>query len=251
MSMKFRSQLQVDNIDDPFIANLWEVILPELDISMYVNSSISNNTAKYAPIVEEITFAPLGFENSTDIRAITTYYNIPLDKKDAKEANISLYCENDMKAQYYLKAWREMMFNEEHEFYYEPWQYKRDIIVNFYGLSSETPVIQYYLKGAYPILQDDITLKYSRTPNRFIITQKFNVDRVIIQNYNQNGRNGLLGTAVGLASTLAEAAGNIKKIGANTLTNAILSSKQKAIGVTPQQQDNAYGTDYPKIKNQK
>ena len=135
---------------------------------------------QYRPIVEEITFAPLGFENSKNIRAITTYYNVPVDKQDAKEANITFYCDTNMRAQYYIRAWRAMIFNEEDEYYYLPYQYKRDILVYFYGLGSVSPIITYRLKGCYPLLQDDFTLKYSKDAERVRISQKFNVDRVII-----------------------------------------------------------------------
>ena len=171
MSYNFRSQLQIDNLPDPMITNRWEVIMPELFLP---------NGEKYRPIIEEITFAPLGFENSKNIRAITTYYNVPVDKQDAKEANITFYCDTNMTAQYYLKAWRSMIFNEEDEYYYLPYQYKRDILVYLYGLGTLTPTIAYRLKGCYPLLQDDFSFKYSKQADRLRISQKFNVDRVII-----------------------------------------------------------------------
>ena len=147
---------------------------------------------QYRPIVEEITFAPLGFENSKNIRAITTYYNVPVDKQDAKEANITFYCDTNMRAQYYIRAWRAMIFNEEDEYYYLPYQYKRDILVYFYGLGSVSPIITYRLKGCYPLLQDDFTLKYSKDAERVRISQKFNVDRVIIGEKIGVGGSGLM-----------------------------------------------------------
>ena len=236
MSSKFRSQLNVDNIQDPFISNLWEVMLPELSISHMVPG---NNS--YAPIVEEITFAPLGFEHSPDIRAITTYYSVPIDKRDAQEANITMYCENDMKAQYYIKAWQEMMFNQEHEFYYEPWQYKRDIIINMYSPTESTPVLQYFLKGCFPLLQNDIQLKYSKQPGRLTITQKFNVDRVVLKPYSQSGRGNSLSTIVNSVTGIVSSVQNIAKNGVSTIMNSIMSSKNKSNGVTPKDADNTFG----------
>lgn len=236
MSTRFRSQLNVDNIQDPFIGNLWEVIMPELNISYFVPG---NN--KYRPIVEEITFAPLGFENSNNIRAITTYYNVPVDKQDAKEANITMYCENDMKAQYYIEAWREMIFNREHEFYYSPWQYKRDIIISMYSHSETTPVLQYFLKGCYPLLQQDITLKYSRTPDRLTMTQKFNVDRVSIKPYTAMGTSSSLTTTINAITGTINAVQNIAKTGINDVVTGIMNSKNKSNGIDPKRADDEFG----------
>lgn len=237
MSTKFRSQLSVDNIQDPFISNLWEVLLPELYISHFVPGNDS-----YAPIVEEITFAPLGFDHSQDIRAITTYYSVPVDKQDAKEANITMYCENDMKAQYYIKAWQEMMFNQQHEFYYEPWQYKRDIIINMYSPAESTPVLQYFLKGCFPLLQNDISLKYSKQPGRLTITQKFNVDRVAIKPYANIGRSeGSLTSVVQSVTGVVSSVQNIARNGVNTVVGAIMNSKNKSSGITPKDADDEFG----------
>ena len=176
MSLRFRSQLQVDMMPDEQIDNRWEVVMPK----MKLETKLGNLNYPYYPIVESIHFAPLGFKNSTNVRAVTTYYNIPVDKEDAKEANITMYCDTGMLAQYYIQAWKNLMFNKEHEFYYYPWQYKRDIYVLFYGFGSSTvPTARYILKGCYPITQSDFELQYSRDPKRLRITQKFNVDRVI------------------------------------------------------------------------
>jgi hypothetical protein len=239
MSIKFQTQLSVDNIEDPMLNNMWEVIMPELDISAYTQSPVGLDAwlgyKQFAPIVEEITFAPLGFKNSTDIRAGTTFYNIPLDKLDAKEANLTFYCDKQMKTQFYLKAWKDTIFNEEHEFYYLPYQYKKDIFVYFYGLTetmaTTTPVIQYCLKGCYPITQDDITLKYSKNADRLRITQKFNVDRVIVDNYNTNS-----------ISKIAKGLGNIASAAnPRQVVKNIFSSTFSATGIDYKSQDNSYG----------
>jgi hypothetical protein len=210
MSLKFRSQLQVDNLPDPMTSNRWEVIMPEMNIGYLLGGNVGwswldAQNGRYSPIVEEITFAPLGFKNSQDIRAITNYYNVPVDKQDAKEANITFYCDTNMKAQYYIKAWREMVFNEADEYYYLPYQYKRDILVYFYGLGSTTPVISYKLKGCYPLLQDDFSLKYSKQAERLRISQKFNVDRVIISGGYGSGISSVLGSVGNIANNLRNA----------------------------------------------
>lgn len=187
MSLRFRSQLNVDLLPDEQLDNRWEVIMPGISLTEAISGSgysslgfLTNvNLSKYYPIVEEIIFAPLGFKNSQNIRAVTNYYNVPVDKEDAKEANITMFCDSGMLAQYYLMAWRGQMFNAAHEFYYYPWQYKKDIVVLFYGAGSAAPVAKFTLKGCYPLFQDDYKLKYSREPNRLTLTQKFNVDRVV------------------------------------------------------------------------
>lgn len=177
MSIRFRSQLQIDMMPDEQLDNRWEVVMPRLTIK---SETLGGIGFPYTPIVESIHFAPLGFKNSTDIRAITNYYNVPLDKEDSKEANITFFCDTGMMVQYYISKWKSMMFNSEHEFYYLPWQYKRDIYVFFFGMGSAVPVAQFILKGCYPIMQSDYELQYSREPKRLRITQKFNVDRVVM-----------------------------------------------------------------------
>ena len=176
MSLRFRTQLQVDMMPDEQVDNRWEVVMPKMRLE---SKTLWGLGYPYYPIVESIHFAPLGFKNSTNIRAITTYYNIPIDKEDAKEANITFYCDTGMLVQYYIQAWKDLIFNQEHEFYYYPWQYKRDIYVLFYGYGGTIPTAKYILKGCYPITQSDFELQYSRDPKRLRITQKFNVDRVI------------------------------------------------------------------------
>lgn len=175
MSLRFRSQLSIDMMPDEQIDNRWEVIMPKMNLP----TGIGGINYPYYPIVESIHFAPLGFKNSTNIRAITTYYNMPVDKEDAKEANITMFCDTGMLAQYYIQAWKDLIFNQDHEFYYYPWQYKRDITVLFFGVGGAVPTARFLLKGCYPITQSDFELQYTRDPKRLRITQKFNVDRVI------------------------------------------------------------------------
>ena len=174
MSLRFQSQLSVDMMPDEQIDNRWEVVMPKMQLQTGIGINYP-----YYPIVESIHFAPLGFKNSTNVRAVTTYYNVPIDKEDAKEANLTMYCDTGMLAQYYIKSWKKLIFNEDHEFYYYPWQYKRDIYVLFYGFGGTIPTAKYILKGCYPITQSDFELQYTRDPKRLRITQKFNVDRVI------------------------------------------------------------------------
>lgn len=157
---------------DEQLDNRWEVVMPRFDVDFL----------PYTPIVESIHFAPLGFKNSTDNRAVTNYYNVPIDKDDSRDANITFFCDTGMMAQYYISEWKSMVFNQEHEFYYYPWQYKRDIYVYFFGAGSAVPVARFVLKGCYPITQSDYELQYSRDPKRLRITQKFNVDRVMMDN---------------------------------------------------------------------
>lgn len=179
MSLRFQSQLSVDMMPDEQIDNRWEVVMPKMQLQTGIGINYP-----YYPIVESIHFAPLGFKNSTNVRAVTTYYNVPVDKEDAKEANITFYCDTGMLIQYYIQEWKDLIFNQEHEFYYYPWQYKRDIYVLFYGVANLAafPTMVYILKGCYPIMQSDFELQYTRNPKRLRITQKFNVDRVITDN---------------------------------------------------------------------
>lgn len=238
MSLRFRSQLQIDNLPDPQTTNRWEVIMPELMIGHLMDGF--NKKETYQPIIEEINFAPLGFMNSQNIRAITTYYNVPIDKMDAKEANLTFYCDANMRAQYYIKAWRDMIFNEDDEFYYLPYQYKRDILVYFYDMGGTSPAIQFKLKGCYPLLQDDFHLFYSKQAKRLTINQKFNVDRVIISHREGSGglSNGIhdLGTAIAGIGNMINPANLTSKL----INSALSAAGVKPAGQTGAQQDSSY-----------
>lgn len=223
MGYRFQHQLQVDNLPDPMLDNAWEVIMPQIDIRQYLgtnekdNENVSGkiwslaNSTIYAPIVEQIVFAPAGFKNSQDIRAVTHFYGIPEDTEEAKEINLTFYCDTSLMVQYYLYAWREQIFNREHEFYYMPHQYKKDIVVLMYGNHNTLASMKYILKGCYPILQDDFELTYTRTPKRMRITQKFNVDRVeldktflsrsIANNWFTNSVHNVFANAAGRAAS--------------------------------------------------
>lgn len=184
---RFQHQLQVDNISDPMLNNAWEVVMPPIDLTATAlggtdghSVNYINGARNYTPIVEQIVFAPAGYKNSQDIRAITNYYNIPEDREDAKEATLTFFCDTSMLPQYYIQAWKRQMFDYENEFYYMPHQYKKDIVVVFFGAHDSIPTAKYTLKGCYPLMQSDFELSYTRTPKRMRITQKFNVDRVTI-----------------------------------------------------------------------
>lgn len=196
MGYRFQHQLQVDHLSDPMLDNAWEVIMPPVDLTPILEQVPGNplltpgdfqsfgagmsGAKNYSPIVEQIVFAPAGYRNSQDIRAITNFYNIPEDREDAKEATLTFYCDTSMLPQYYIAAWKNCMFNYVHEFYYMPHQYKKDIVVLLYGASDSMATVKYTLKGCYPLLQSDFELSYTRTPKRMKLTHKFNVDRVVI-----------------------------------------------------------------------
>lgn len=191
MGYRFQHQLQVDNIADPMLDNAWEVIMPSVDLTAMLQSDSFDlgpltfsygfpGAEAYSPVVEQIVFAPAGYKNTQDIRAITNFYNVPEDREDAKEAMLTFYCDTSMLPQYYIAAWKACMFDYENEFYYMPHQYKKDIVVLFYGTNSSVATAKYTLKGCYPLLQSDFELSYTRTPKRMRLTHKFNVDRVVI-----------------------------------------------------------------------
>lgn len=185
MSIRFRSQLNIDLMPDEQLDNRWEVMMPMLKIPMseseFPKVGVTDYSGyPYMPTVEAIHFSPLGFKSTTNNRAVTNFYNVPSDKEDSRDTNITMYCDTGMIVQYYLAVWKKMVYNVEHEFYYQPWQYKKDIEVYFYGAGSVMPSAHFTLKGCYPTVQSDFELQYSRDPKRLRITQKFNVDRVSV-----------------------------------------------------------------------
>lgn len=109
--LRFASQVQVDNLPDEMTDNLWEVVMPTIPIE---NSYLTYN---YTPIVEQITFAPKCFDND-EIRVNTRFYNMPKDRQGLGDCKITMFCDKGMMPVYYLKQWRSLIFNAEHQFYY-------------------------------------------------------------------------------------------------------------------------------------
>ena len=206
MSLRFTSQLNVDNLPDEQLNDQFEVIMPELEID-YVprdnpdpskGEGLGNRTfwssvtgMKYRPIVEEITF---GFKNfSTDTRRIRTgWYNVPRDIESYHDVKITMFCPNTMETQHYLEAWRRLIFNDAGEYYNSFLLYKKNIDVFVYGPGG-TGVVgntlglvgnflntksHYTLQGCFPYKEQDFELQYTDDPKRLRILAWFKVDSI-------------------------------------------------------------------------
>ena len=98
MSLRFASQLAIDNLPDEQLSDQFEVIMPELDISGTDAAGLSLsvlgvdfNLYAYRPIVEEIVFGQMNF--TTDTRRIRTgWYNVPKDIEGYHDCKINLFC---------------------------------------------------------------------------------------------------------------------------------------------------------------
>lgn len=189
MSLRFSSQLQVDNLPDEQITDQFEVIMPELSLDGKNRTGIGGFFGalagiKYRPIVEEITFGHMNFV--TDTRRVRTgWYNVPKDIENYHEVGITMFCSTNMQTQYYLEAWKRLIYNPEGEYYYRGSHYKRNIEVYIYGPAGNgivgellSPKCHYTLKGCFPFAQDDFKFKYSNEPERFRILAKFKVDAI-------------------------------------------------------------------------
>lgn len=194
MSLRFQSQLQVDNIADTQLDNQFEVIMPSLPLlsdkstSWTSLSGILNNTglSTYTPIVEEITFGVKNF--TTDTRRVRTgWCNVPADIENYRDVTLTFYCSSGMLTQYYLAAWKSLIFDADGEYYNPMAVYKKNIEVFFYGAGNIGAIVpeaaHYTLKGCFPYSQEIYKLKYSNEPQRLRITQLFKVDAVVA-NYN-------------------------------------------------------------------
>ena len=200
MSLRYQSQIQVDLLPDEQTNNRFEVLMPFISLTKGSGtgsigtsfSAIASSAAQYTPIVESITFSPQAF-NTSFTRLSTNYWGYPQDKQSLKNVNITLYLDVGNLAMYYLEAWKNLMFNQEYEYYYPPQRYKKDIVVLFYGLKGVVPSTIYYLRGCFPIETSAFELAYSKDPKRLTVTQTFSVDRV---EYNQTT------ALLGITSTL-------------------------------------------------
>lgn len=193
MSLRFASQVAIDNLPDEQFTDQFEVIMPALDLNGnnqrstigQIFSSLSGMS--YRPIVEEISFGLMNF--TTDTRRIRTgWYNVPKDIENYHDVKLTLFCSANMLTQYYLDAWKALVFNKKGEYFYPGINYKKNIEVFMYGpggtgvLGSLVPKLHFTLKGCFPVQQEDYKLEYTDSPQRFRIPVTFKVDAVVRDN---------------------------------------------------------------------
>lgn len=93
-----------------------------------------------------------------------------------------MFCDANMLTQYYLSAWRSMVFNGSGEYFYPGSLYKKNIDVYIYGpgnIQAEAlATCHFILMGCFPSSQDNYKLAYSMEPKRLTLTQTFKVDKV-------------------------------------------------------------------------
>ena len=185
MSLRFASQLAIDNLPDEQFTDQFEVIMPELSLDGNEDKRFLSTLTgmKYRPIVEEISFGLMNF--STDTRRVRTgWYNVPKDIEGYHDVKLTLFCSSNMITQYYLEAWKNLIFNKQGEYYYSGMNYKKNIEVFMYGsgggtIGSLVPNFHYTLKGCFPYSQEDFKLEYTDSPQRFRIPVSFKVDAVV------------------------------------------------------------------------
>ena len=199
--LRFQTGLQVDYLADEATDDRFEVIMPKLDLLNYSNNRASCNCScgslnfgtlwdkfssivgltSYQPIVEDITFKPLSFKTETR-RVRTGYYNVASDIEPYGDVSITMFCDANMLTQYYLSAWRSMVFNGSGEYFYPGSLYKKNIDVYIYGpgnIQAEAlATCHFILVGCFPSSQDSYKLAYSMEPKRLTLTQTFKVDKV-------------------------------------------------------------------------
>lgn len=180
MSLRFTSQLLIDNLPDEQLEDQFEVIMPELDIG---------GNVKYRPIVEEIEFGVRNFNSSTR-RVRTGWVGVADDIERYHAANITMFCSTGMLTQQYLTAWRQLIYNEEGEYYNPLHVYKKNIKVMFFGSgmirTNTKPKFSFILKGCFPMAQDNFRLQYTMEPKRLTIQARFNVDTVVYDTQEAN-----------------------------------------------------------------
>lgn len=190
MGLRFQSQLQVSNLPDEALENQFEVIMPKIDcinawnsVSTGLSGIFSTSTlTSYQPIVEEINFGVRNFKTNNR-RVRTGWCNVPEDIEQYKDVSITMFCSAGMLTQYYLAAWKSLMFDSDGE-YYNPMQfYKKNIEVFFYGPGNvgieAAATAHYTLQGCFPYSQENFKLKYASEPQRLRITQTFKVDKIV------------------------------------------------------------------------
>ena len=93
------------------------------------------------------------------------------------------YCSVGMLTQYYLETWKNLVFNQDGEYYNQANFYKRNIEVYFYGVGNVgqgLPLAAHYtLVGCFPTKQSPYKLRYSSSPKRLVLTQSFKMDKIL------------------------------------------------------------------------
>lgn len=196
MSLRFQSQLMIDNLPDEQLNDQFEVIMPELPLLSLPQDKSNPSTwniikgmvgggteVKYRPIVEEITFGTLNF--STETRRVRTgWLNVPSDIENWHDVAITMFCPASMATHMYLNTWKRMIFNRNGEYYNSMSYYKKNITVIVHGpmksLGSAIGIgaMQFTLKGCFPKTQEDFKFEYSDDPKRFRVLAHFSVDKV-------------------------------------------------------------------------
>lgn len=201
--LRFQSAIQIESLPDEQIDSQFEVMMPTLYLSEEQRSTAlsgswtsasgiwnnittlgANMVSAYTPIVEEISFGVRNFGTNTR-RVRTGWCNVPDDIKNYQDVSITFFCSSGMLIQYYLEAWKRLIFNDKGEYYNPMRMYKKDIEVYFYGPGNINlgvgglAAAHYTLKGCFPYLQDDYRLKYSMDPKRLTLTAKFRMDAIV------------------------------------------------------------------------
>ena len=199
MSLRFQSALMIENLPDEQLESSFEVIMPSLSLNpdtfsgsgilTNLANSIVNTVSSYQPIVESIVFGVRNFGNAAK-RIRTGWCNIPDDIQNYQDVSITMFCSSGMLTQYYLAAWKALIFNQDGEFYYPMCNYKKNIEVFFFGPGNigavVPPVAHFTLQGCYPSKQEPYKLQYDSNPKRLRITQSFKVDRVVYDTLLKN-----------------------------------------------------------------
>lgn len=194
MSLRFQSQMEVSGLPDEAINSTWEVLMPKIDISDPYSSIAGNggigavmslftsSLTTYQPVVEQISFGVTNFKPQTR-RVRTMWCNVPEDIENYHDVNITMFCSAGMLTQYYMAAWRSLVYNAEGEYYNPMSVYKKNIEVFIYGPGNVgitgLAMAHFTLQGCWPVSQDDYKLEYSDNPKRLTITAKFKVDKVV------------------------------------------------------------------------
>lgn len=200
--LRFQSQVQVSAIADEAVDNQFEVIMPTFDISdfsrnncscrcnVFTDALRSLGVTSYTPIVEQISFTPQTLKVAQR-RVRTGWINLAEDLNAYGDVSITMFCSAGMLTQYYMEAWRSVVYNEEGEFFYPASNYKKNIEIYIYGpgnlaLEDVSAVAHFTLKGCFPHSQETLKFKYSNNPKRITITASFKVDKIVFDEGKAN-----------------------------------------------------------------
>lgn len=169
---RFPTPADVANLPDPLKSFQWEVMFPNISISIGAGSS----WLPYQPICENISFT-LPKIDSIDLNLGPSKVHMAKSMQTATQFSADFYCDNNAMILSYYQEWRRMAVHDDQLVGF-PDDYKKYVYLYLLGVRSVIPVYLIKFKGVYPTEIKQMSLKSSAKADRITSTITFNCDLI-------------------------------------------------------------------------